>query len=229
MARARISDQRATEALTLAGQCEHDAAMIATNIRRLTVLLLVASLGACAGDGDKKKAEGERREAKMTAVEVKGDTEIEKYDLDGDGKEDVWKYFVRVGVTEDKKTGTRLLAKKELDLNHDGTVDMSIHYNKFGEVVREVMDHDFDGKIDAIDYYLEGKQYKREVKLNFKEQTSVWRYYDGEELSRKEKDTTGNAKPDLFEYYKKGKLVRIGYDKDGDGKPDYYDEVGGSK
>jgi len=191
-------------------------------------LAALVALSGCPDKEEKKKAEDERREAKMTAVEIKGDTEIEKYDLDGDGKEDVWKYYVRVGDEKTpKKERTRLLAKKELDLNHDGTVDMSIHYNKFGEVVREVMDHDFDGKTDAVDYYLDGKQYKREVKLNFKQQTSIWRFYENDKLVRKEKDTTGNGKPDLFEYYEKEKLIRIGYDKNGDGKPDYYDEVGG--
>ena len=193
------------------------------------VLLVVVAIASGCPDKDPKKdgAVNALRQAKLTEVEIKGDSEIEKYDLNGDGKDDVWKHFVRVGdkkVPREKRT--RLLAKKELDLNHDGTVDMSIHYNKFGEVVREVMDHDFDGKTDAVDYYLDGKQYKREVKLNFQQQTSVWRFYEDDKLVRKEKDTTGNGKPDLFEFYENEKLVRIGYDKNGDGKADYYDEVG---
>ena len=103
----------------------------------LLAFALTAFTSSACPDKAAKKTGDERREAKMTAIEIKGDTEIEKYDLDGDGKEDVWKYFVRVGDEKVKREKRpRLLAKKELDLNHDGSVDMSIHYNKFGEVVR---------------------------------------------------------------------------------------------
>lgn len=189
------------------------------------LLLALATLSGCP-DGDKRPTKDAKNPA-MLALEVQGDAEVEKYDLNGDRKPDVWKYFNRVGdKSAPAKKRERLLAKKELDVNFDGKVDMRQFFNKFGDVVREEMDLDFDGHFDAVDYYLDGELYKREIAMNFAEKPNVWKYFDNGTLRRKERDTNADGRPDVFEYYAPdGGLTRIGYDRDGDGKPDFYDDV----
>jgi hypothetical protein len=182
----------------------------------------------CAGNGESKEAAAPP--PAMLAVEVRDNAEIEKYDLNGDKKADVWKHFnLEGGKDIPNAQRKRVLALKEMDVNFDTKVDMKIHYNKFGAVVKEVMDLDFDGKFDAIDYYTNGNLYKRELAMNFAAKANMWKFFSKGRMIRKERDTNRTGKPDLFEYYEKGRLIRIGYDRDGDGKPDDYDEVGTTK
>ncbi len=191
----------------------------------LAAMLLVATLTACGGS-DKKADEAVSAEASLVAVEVKGDSEIESYDLNGDGKPDMQSvYTLKGGPEVPKAQRTRLLARKELDVNFDGTMDVKQFFNEAGIMIRESMDLDFDRKVDAIDYYQEGAKYKREMYTNFVERPSIWKYYDQGRVVRKERDTTGDGKPDTFEYYEDGKLARVGYDRNGDGKPDLYEEA----
>ena len=171
------------------------------------------------------KVEDKKKQASMLGLEVQGDAEVEKYDLDGDGKADVWKYF---NLSGDKKTPKaerkRVLARRDMDMNSDSKVDLRQHYDSGGDMVREVMDHDFDGKFDATDFYRDGTLYKREIALNFREKPSIWKYYEAGKVIRLERDSNGDGKPDTVEFFEDGKLTRIGYDRDGDGKPDDYDE-----
>lgn len=193
----------------------------------LVASMLVASGGLVAcGGSDKKDEEGVSAEASLVAVEITGEGEVESYDLNGDLKPDMQSvYTLKGGPKVPAAQKTRLLARKELDVNFDGTMDVKQFFNEAGIMVRESMDLDFDGKVDAVDYYQEGAKYKREMYTNFVERPSIWKYYDQGRVVRKERDDNVDGKPDTFEYYEEGKLARVGFDRNGDGKPDYYEEA----
>ena len=184
----------------------------------------VALMGACSS-GPEEKA-GKSPEASMLGLEVRGDAEVEKFDLNGDKLADDWRYYIRQGDKDTPKDQRpRLLARQDLDLNFDTTPDVRRHFNEQGTVVREEMDLDFDGRFDAIDYYSDGALFRRDLALNFAGTPSIIKFYNEAQLARKERDTNGDGKMDTIEYYEGGKLVRIGEDRDGDGKPDVYTEV----
>jgi hypothetical protein len=193
--------------------------------------LLLAACGSAEVDKDDTP-----EDASIVAVEVTGEGEVEKFDLNGDGKPDVWKLYTIIGgapaVTDEEAQNEaaidpgekeRLLARSEMDVNFDGKVDMRQLFNKDGAMIREEMDLDFDGNQDAIDHYRDGKITKREIYAGFSKQVSMWKHYEDGALIRKERDTTKDGKPDTFEYFENGVIQRIGLDQNGDGKPDYYE------
>lgn len=198
--------------------------MTRNTIPLLLMVPLVGALAACP-DGQTTK-EGKKPEAQLLGLELRGDVEVEKYDLDGDGQPDVWKHYVFTGgpdVPKEKKP--RLLARQDIDLNFDGKVDVKRYFNAQAALVREEMDLDFDERFDAVDYYADGVLYRRDIALNTQGQPSIVKFYNDQTLTRKERDTDGDGSMDVVEYYEGGKLVRIGEDRDGDGKPDVYREV----
>jgi hypothetical protein len=192
---------------------------------RWALVLLSATVTVGCGSGGTNK-EAKKPQAVMLGIEIRGDAEVEKYDLNGDGAADVWKYFVRKAQQGVAMADLpRLLARQDLDLNFDNAVDVRRHFNASGNVVREEMDLDFDTKFDATDYYAEGVLYRRDVSLNFEGTPTIIKFYNDNKLTRKERDTDSDGKMDLIEYYENGKLVRIGEDRDGDGNPDVYRDI----
>jgi hypothetical protein len=183
--------------------------------------LAVVSASACASS-EKQPA---KPEAQLLGLEILGETTVEKYDLNGDERADLFKTYVLRGPKDQPEKRTQLLARQDLDLDFDGDVDFRRHFNESGAVVREEMDLDFDGNFDAVDYYDSGALYRRDMALNFEGKASIVKYYAQSKLVRKERDTNGDAKLDVFEFYQDNKIVRIGVDKDGDEKPDVYTEI----
>lgn len=183
----------------------------------------IVALAACASSDEKKGPS--RPEAQLLGLEITGDKSEEQYDLNGDGRPDLFKTYVMRGPKDEPDKRTQLLARQDLDLDFDGQVDVRRIFNELGAVVREEMDLDFDGTFDAIDYYADGVLYRRDMALNFEGKPSIVKYYDKNELVRKERDTNADGKIDTVEFYEGGKLVRIGVDKDGDEKPDIYTEL----
>jgi len=179
--------------------------------------------GACGSSG---KTKGPAKpEAQSLGIEIVGETSVESYDLNGDGKPDLFKIYVLRGPKEDPEKQTTLFARQDLDLDFDGNIDVRRHFNELGTVVREEMDLDFDGQFDAVDHYSDGTLYRRDMALNFEGTPSIVKYYTSNKLVRKERDSNADGKMDQFDYYENGKLVRSGEDKDGDEKPDVYTEV----
>jgi hypothetical protein len=183
-----------------------------------------ALLFACSSTDERQAT---KPEAQLLGLEIVGDTTIERYDLNGDGRPDLFKTYVLRGPPGEPEKRVQLLARQDLDLDFDGTVDVRRHFNETGNVVREEMDLDFDGKFDAVDFYSDGVLFRRDMAFNFDGKPSVVKYYNQNKLARKERDTTGDGRLDTFEFYENGKLIRIGVDKDGDEKPDIYTEVEG--
>jgi antitoxin component YwqK of YwqJK toxin-antitoxin module len=114
-----------------------------------------------------------------------------------------------------------------MDLNRDTKIDVWRFFDENGAVIKEELDLDFDGKIDASDYYLNGIVRRREIDFQFDEKTDVWKHFDEKGmLILIESDTTGNGKIDYWEYYNKAVIERIEKDTDGDGKPDIFKRSG---
>ena len=179
---------------------------------------LALAVGGCGSS--EQEADKIRAEASILGVEVTETSEVEQYDMNGDSKPDIWKYFSLVG--EDRR---RAKARDDRDFNYDGKVDSRQHFSPEGAMVREELDLDFDGRFDAVDYYQAGALTKREMAFDFGQNPTVWKHYEGGKLIRKERDTNGNGRPDTIEYWEDDKLLRVGYDRDGDGTPDFFEEA----
>jgi len=188
----------------------------------LCAALVVLSSAGCKSAPDRQAIVPE---AQLLGIEIRGDTETEKYDLNGDGRPDLFRIYVLRGPKDDPESRTRHLARQDLDLNFDDRIDMRRHFNEDGVVVREEMDLDFDGVFDAVDYYSNGQLYRRDMALNFNGRPSIVKFYTANKMVRKERDTNSDGNMDTFEYYSEGRLTRIGVDRNGDGVPDVYTEV----
>lgn len=195
-------------------------------VRRMLFALPLSALVAIGapGCGGSQKKQEVRPDSQLLGIELRGDTETEKYDINGDGRADLFRIHVLRGPKEKPEAQTRLLARQDLDLNFDDIIDLRRYFNEAGVVVREEMDLDFDGQFDATDYYADGVLYRRDMALNFEGKASVVKYYTSNKLVRKERDTNGDNRMDTFEYFENGRLVRIGIDRDGDEVPDVYTE-----
>ena len=199
-------------------------------MRIFAILLATTCLYSVGCASTQPESEGTANDKQASLeVEVTDTAEVERYDLNGDGKADVTSVFAMLGGGEENPNAEkrRVLARKEIDVNFDSKVDVRQFFSDGGDLLREEMDLDFDGKTDAIDYYAKGVRTSREMFLNFVEQPSMWKFYEDGKLIRSEQDTKGDGKADEFVYYDgAGKVVRIGYDTSGNGKPDRYENFG---
>jgi hypothetical protein len=156
----------------------------------------------------------DRSRCKATGKQVmEADTNLDK-------KPDVWKYFVANGQ------GAQVMTCKQVDLNHDGKVDIIYYYDDTGAQSNlEEFDLDFDGRIDLTVYYSNGKKIREELDTNYDGQSDLWKFYEDEKLVRIERDSDYNARVDQWEFYEGGKLDRIGYDTSGSGRVDKWDRA----
>ncbi|MFT5431026.1 MAG: hypothetical protein ACI9OJ_001705 [Myxococcota bacterium] len=151
-------------------------------------------------------------------------TLVERLDLNGDGTPNLWRIYT-VEVRDDGQPGKKVLIRKDIDMNRDGRLDVRQHIGADERIEREEMDLDYDGRVDAVVYYKDGKVMKRELDLTLDGRPDVVKIYENGELITKERDTDDNGTFDVWEYYQGGKLVRIGRDRDGDGKPELFDDA----
>jgi hypothetical protein len=151
------------------------------------------------------------------------DKHVVTADTNEDKKPDVWKFFKTVDIGGQK---TEVLSCKQVDLNHDGKVDIVYYYADNGSQVElEEADLDMDGKFDLTVYYNQGKRVREERDMNFDQRADVWNYYEDDKLVRIEFDKNGDGKVDEWDYYEGGKLDRIGYDTSGSGRVDKWDRA----
>ena len=143
---------------------------------------------------------------------------LQEVDLDRDGKPEIKNYFRT-------RTEDRVLVKKEVDLNRDGRMDLISYFDDDGNLKKEEMDSDYDGRFDWTDHYRDGRRVMSEYDTETDGQPNVFKYYETADgvthLARKERDTDGDGKIDVWERFdKSGKVIRTGRDTDGDGKMD---------
>ena len=224
-------------------------------LRFLTSLVLAtgcaAAVSACGGSQADTKAAAPApsgpTEAEANAVTQPVQTEsdangaIERIDVNGDHKPDVFKFYRNVDVAgadpAAPKTSKRALVRKELDVNFDQRIDIVEFYE--GEPgkeqkVKEEFDLDFDGRVDETRHYKDGNVTLIELDLGFDGKTDTWSYYqlsqneEGKPINRlveRRRDTNGDGAVDVWEYYTKGVIVKIGTDTNGDGTPDAFQRV----
>jgi hypothetical protein len=188
---------------------------------RRTPYLAVALLAAACASTSAPTAHAPQKEAGATdqasvGTPLPGET-VSTYDLNHDGKPDLWKY------TAKDANGKEILTRKEKDLNGDGKIDAWEYYGPDGALQRLVYDLDFDGKPDVTLYFEKDQLVRKEYALGFDGAPHAWNYYEKNKLVRKERDTRGNGKVDTWEYWENGEIDRIGIDLDGDGLVDKWE------
>ena len=119
--------------------------------------------------------------------------------------------------------GKEIVARKFMDLNGDGRVDAREYYRADGALEKVVYDMDFDGQPDVVRFYEKDQLVRKEYALGFDGISRTYSYYEKGKLIRKERDTNGDGNVDYWEYWENGVLDRIGYDDDGDGQVDRWE------
>lgn len=154
------------------------------------------------------------------------DREVSEYDTSGDANPDVRRVFRRVG---DPPITRLVLTCRESDLNGDGTKDVVRYYNDEGRPLREESDRNFDGQMDTITVFQEGRVVRTEIDSSGDGRVDTKIFYDDDgNAVRTERDLTGRStadtwRPDRWEYFEQGRMVRMGTDVDGDGRVDRWD------
>ena len=151
--------------------------------------------------------------------------EVTEYDTSGDNTPDVRKLFKTMGQGS---LARLVLVCREADLNGDRRKDIVRLYNDEGRPIREEADRDFDGRIDEVTQFTNGRITLREVDTSGNGMIDTKIFYEAGLPVRAERDMTGRStasawQPDRWEYYSDGRTVRVGTDVNGDGKVDRWD------
>ena len=187
----------------------------------LTLAAILAFAGCSSDDSAAKGGDSKITMQKPGVTTAKeGEFQVEYYDVDGDNNPDVIKYIKETADPNNPDVTQRKLHKKKVDVDGNGKVDIIKFYNDAGLPKKEKSDTDLDGTYDIVAHMKSGKLARKEILDEKGERVKTTRYYKGENLSRVEKDTNGDGKPDHFEYYEEGVLQRVGYDKNGDSEID---------
>ena len=157
-------------------------------------------------------------EVKAGAVQLVAKEDREGFDINGDQKNDVWRYF-------ELSNGKRTLTRKTFDFNFDDKVDFVRHYDTNGEIKRDELDMDFNGQFDLFSIYKKGQLIRQEVSLKGDKDPEVIKVYDEGQLKHIMYDRDSDQNFEYWEYYSKQKLIATGLDTDLDGVPDQRSEV----
>lgn len=169
---------------------------------------------------------GSRPEDDRGRCDVRGsDREISEYDTSGDNHPDVRRVFRRVG---EPPLIRLVLMCREADLNADGTKDVVRYFNDEGRPLREEADRDFNGTMDIITFFQDGRVVRQEIDSNADGRVDTKIFFERGEMVRTERDLLGRStglqwRPDRWEYFEEGRMVRMGTDIDGDGNVDRWD------
>ncbi len=185
-------------------------------MRGLAILVVSLALSSCGSRRVEVRAQGKAEDPGHARDGRPGEALVE-YDLNHDGKPDVWKY------TRKRPDGTEVLSRKERDLNSDGKIDVWDWYDDQGNLEKQVLDFDFDGKPDRILHFEKGQLVSKEEAFGFDGKPHEWAYYEKGRLVRKERDTNGDGRVDTWEYWEGGEIDRVGMDLDGDGRVDRWE------
>lgn len=204
---------------------------------KLSVVLAASLglLGAC--HKDKKEATTPNKDAGMdpgvgkvdpTLCDTNGKN-IVTYDLNKDGKPDVWRLYK---TSDEGGTKVEYMTCKQVDFDHDGRKDWVVAYNAKGNAIYEKADFDYDGKWDmsAVFDTKTGLVAEVERDTDFDGKFDVKEIYDSAGvLSSVRRDRNHDSNPDVWEQYKDGVLLAILYDDDFDGKVDRREEIPGAR
>jgi hypothetical protein len=142
---------------------------------------------------------------------------IREYDLNHDGRTDVWTYSV-LGAD-----GKETVVRKEKDLNNDGRVDSWEEFEPDGTLAKLTYDMDFDGKPDVTLFFEKDQLVRKAYAFGFDGVPHSFNFYEKGKLVRKERDSNGDGRIDVWEYWENGEVDRVGVDLDGDGQVDRWE------
>jgi hypothetical protein len=143
-------------------------------------------------------------------------------DTNDDKRPDVIKIYS--SVKRGGETAQALMCK-QVDLNHDGKIDIVYHYGDDGATSFEEFDLDFDNRFDLRAFYQGGRKVREEMDTNYDQRVDFTKYYEADRLVRIERDGNNDGRVDEWMYYEAGKLDRIGYDTTGSGRVDKWERA----
>lgn len=187
------------------------------------LVFVTMTLGSCSGASRNTTSGGNMDTVATVSTTATDDgLVLQRSDLDGNGKPDVFAYFRETkgkdGAIE------KVLVRKSIDLNGDGKLDVTRHRDDSGALVKEDLDLDFDGVVDVVRSHEKGKLKSEQISSLFDGRFDVRKYYDNGVLVLKQVDTRRNGTYDEYQYFIGNKLSRIGWDHDGDGKPEVFED-----
>lgn len=200
---------------------------------QLSLTSLALASWACAGSSSStpqagSQATAAKRQTEPLPCAAEGQTQdLRTADVDGDGVDDVYKYYDEVDDPERPGERRKMVVRQDLDLNWDGRFDVCRYFDVDGLAKREEMDLDFDGKVDEWRFYERGVIERSERDRNNDGKPDIIRRYKDGKLVQKESDTNNDGQVDRWEYYTGNKLDRIGVDLDHDGKVDRWSKSSG--
>ena len=196
----------------------------------LTLLCSAAVFGAVGCGGSTAAGPGAKSDLKLSQTDFGAQfdrsrcndhgKQVVTADTNGDGKPDVVKLFT---VAEQNGQKVQQLSCRQVDLNHDGKMDIIYSYNDAGTLIGEEFDLDFDGKFDERVYYQDGKKVRMERDMDGDGRPDYLEFYEGGRLVRVERDSNADGRVDEWQYYENGKLDRIGIDTTGSGRADKWE------
>jgi hypothetical protein len=194
-----------------------------SSIRYIIVAVSVLLLVACAT----APKNGPEEVTPITAgPRQTGPMSAEKGDVNGDGKPDVWNYYKEVADPNDATSTTKILVKKEADLNFDNKKDIVREFDDDGVLLREEADLDYDGNIDQVNLYDNGILTEKQLFRGKAGAVFIWKFFKDGKLARLHRDDTGDGKADYCELWYAGeKLSKKGWDKTGNGECDYWENA----
>jgi hypothetical protein len=144
-------------------------------------------------------------------------------DTNGDSKPDVLKLYI---TAQQNAQATQVLVCRQVDMNHDGKIDIVYHFDDGGVLSLEELDLDFDGRFEMRTFYQSGRKVRDEMDMNYDARVDFSNFYENGKLVRIELDTNGDGRVDEWRYFEGGKLDRIGYDTTGSGRVDKWERAG---
>jgi hypothetical protein len=187
---------------------------MAKRSRVIWIALLMAAVAACKGKKADTTPKNQGDASKIDASLCdEGSKRVVSYDLNKDGKPDVWHLFA--GDVETCKID---------DFDHDGRKDWLVAYDAQHQPVYKKADVDYDGNFDMVEVYEQGVITEADRDSDFDGKFDVKEVYAGGTLQSVRRDRNGDNKPDQWEQYDNGTLTAITYDDDGDGKIDRRDD-----
>jgi hypothetical protein len=154
--------------------------------------------------------------------EYKGraDREVEETASANAIQPNIRRVFSVVGEGEEVR---RVLLCREVDTNLDGVKDVVRTYTDKGDALYELVDSDFDGRVDTWTTFATGRVAEVKIDRNRDGKPDEKRVYIQGRKSRAELDANFDGKPDVWEIYEEARLARRGVDLDGDGHVDRWD------
>jgi len=188
--------------------------------------LIFALAFACSSGPEPDESEGGLGPQPIVPGTKKGGLTVEKGDVSGDGKPDVWNYYKDLADPADPGATIRVLVKKEADLDFDGRKDITRIFDDGGVLLEEEADLDFDGNRDQVNIYTKGILVEKRLYRSGKDRVFIWKFYQEGKMVRLNRDDNGDGRADYCELWYAGeKLSKKGWDKDGDGECDYWESA----